>query len=76
MVARRSSAASYAATHVLAILGTTVAVYGALGIAFSPVLGPIPGVTFSRAVGGLLFVVGAAVTVWGISGSGDTLGDS
>jgi len=62
-----SAGLPYAAAHALTILGTTIAVYGALGIALSPVIGPIPGVTFSRVVGAAVFVAGTALTVWGLT---------
>ncbi|GAA0676973.1 hypothetical protein ACFQDG_05250 [Natronoarchaeum mannanilyticum] len=66
-----SAGLPYAAVHALTILGTTVAVYGALGIALSPVIGPIPGVTFSRVVGAVVFVLGASLTVWGLTRESD-----
>jgi|GEM_PF-4592890 len=61
----------YAAVHALTILGMTIAVYGALGIALSPVIGPIPGVTFSRAVGAVVFLLGASLAVWGLTRDSD-----
>lgn len=61
----------YAAVHALTILGTTIAVYGALGIALSPVIGPIPGVAFSRAVGAAVFVLGVSLTGWGLTGDSE-----
>jgi len=66
-MAGRTARIPYAAVHGLTILGTTIAVYGALGIALSPVIGPIPGVTFSRAVGAAVFVAGTALAVWGLT---------
>lgn len=66
-MARGTNGVPYSAVHALAILGTTIAVYGALGVAFSPVIGPVPGVTLSRVIGGLLFAFGALLTVWAIT---------
>lgn len=66
-VTRRSNDVPYALVHATAILGTTIAVYGALGIALSPIIGPIPGVTFSRVVGGLVFAFGVSLTLWGLT---------
>jgi len=66
-----SASVSYAAAHALTILGTTIAVYGALGIALSPVIGPIPGVAFSRVVGAVVFVLGASLAVWGLTRDSD-----
>lgn len=63
----RSADVPYAAVHALTVLGTTIAVYGALGIALSPVIGPIPGVTFSQTIGAAVFVAGAALTGWGLT---------
>jgi len=66
-VAHDSNGVPYAGAHALTILGTTIAVYGALGIALSPVIGPIPGVTFSRIVGGAVFLAGTSLAVWGLT---------
>lgn len=66
-MARNSTGVPYAAVHAITILGTTIAVYGALGIALSPVIGPVPGVAFSRAVGAVVFVLGASLAGWGLT---------